>query len=152
MQAAYTMHCGYLARIGTWLRVHFGYKFAHLDSKWSLGSRLHVQVASTRRRGGIISVKLDRWLYVWDVDKVRTGDCSVRVARNQGLPSGSTVAEHWQAILHEPRSVRSTAGTVALRCSDPHGVKSGICTMHHIEDTIPVTVVAIECAGVPRRK
>jgi hypothetical protein len=42
--------------------------------------------------------------------------------------------------------MRSTADIVVLRISDPNGVKSGVCTMHHIVDTIPVTVVAIESA------
>jgi hypothetical protein len=35
---------------------------------------------------------------------------------------------------------------VVLRISDPNGVKSGICTMHHIDYNIPVTFGAIERA------
>jgi hypothetical protein len=38
-------------------------------------------------------------------------------SRNQGSSTGSTVAEHWQAILHEPGSMRSTVAMVSLRRS-----------------------------------
>jgi hypothetical protein len=66
------------------------------------------------------------------MDMVQAGDCSVRVARKQGSFTGSTVAALAKASnLHEPCSMQSTAVAVALLCSDPNGVRLGICAMLH---------------------
>jgi hypothetical protein len=133
MQAAYTMQFGYLARIGTSLRIHLVYKFAHLHAP-GLGfsdEMFKRQAPAARRR--FISVKIGASIVCLGCGPgaSRRLQCSRR-EKSRLCPSGSTVAEHWQATF-----ARATIYATHGGHSGPVLQRSGWRQVRHLHNAAP---------------